>query len=1050
MIRKISISFFILFFIIKSGCSQLYNYKQYTVADGFPQSNADDIFQDKDGYIWFATQNGAARFDGFQYYLVDKYKGVRSNNVTDINQDSNGKFWFSTKDGLTEYFNDSCINYSTADGLSSNIVRNTFELSDGRLLICTNKGTDYFKNNKIYQLKLKDIPVHFLRRMNGDILALSTSNLYRFVSDTLQKIPLKINNKLFEYNYLVEDSDSVLWIASQNGIYKIKGENIIRHITEKDGLPENDINILLIDSDNNLWYASERKGCGKFFNGRFYNFTAETGMTNTAVLSLFEDKEKNIWIGGRNGATMINPRIPFIQFENLTPYKNEIVMGISEDTEGNLWFCTYGSGLSKYNGKIFTYYDKENGAFDNQFFDVESDEKGNLWFASANSGILMYNGKTFKKILYVEGKKITRRVITIFKDSKNNLWFGTNGEGVIKYNGRKFIRFENYFDFDGKNILAINEDSIGNMWFATLNEGLYMFDGKNVVNLDEKEKIKSGILRAAANYKGTMWFGTASEGIFTLKKKNGRIIQKFINKSGGLNSDNVYLLFVDSKNNLWCGTEKGVDKLKLDKDGNITKITNYTKNEGFLGVETDLNGAFEDENGNIWFGTVNGVLKYNPVAEKTNQIKPKVFITNLRLFFKDFNEKSYCDSADENGLPVNLVLPYDMNHITFDFIGLCYSNPQKVEYKYRLIGQNEEWSPPSTDRKAVFSNIAPGKYTFEVVASNDDGLWNENPERFTFVIESPVWNRLWFKTLGLFLILLIIFLIIDYRSRSLKKAKNKLEIKVSERTTELKKQKEKLENINLKITDSINYAGKIQSAMMPSEEMFKKSFSDYFILYKPRDIVSGDFYWAKEIRRDYDSYSVIVAADSTGHGIPGALVSMLGMSLLNEIVRKDDIQQANMVLEELRKEIKSSLGQKGDFDDQTEGIDMAVVVINKHTKELQYAGANNPLYIIRNNEIIILKPTINPVGIFLKELPFKNNVFQLQKDDILYMFSDGYEDQFNGKTGEKFKIKRFRELLLSIHNENGEKQKRILEKNFIDWKGDYEQIDDVLILGLKI
>ncbi|NPA68572.1 MAG: SpoIIE family protein phosphatase, partial [Chlorobi bacterium] len=485
-------------------------------------------------------------------------------------------------------------------------------------------------------------------------------------------------------------------------------------------------------------------------------------------------------------------------------------------------------------------------------------------------------------------------------------------------------------------------------------------------------------------------------------------------------------------------------------DGTLISVKNYTKSEGFLGVETDLNGVFEDRYGNIWFGTVNGIIKYNPLAEKKNLVKPAVYIKNIRLFFKDFDKKLYSDSVDDNNMPLNLVLPWNKNHITFDFIGLCYSNPEKVRYKYRLKGQNNEWSPPAADRKAVFTNIAPGKYTFEVTASNDDGLWADTPAVFTFTIEPPIWGRLWFKIGGAVLLFVLILILAEYRNRALKNAKNKLEKTVEERTSELKLQKEQLQKNNIRITDSINYAGKIQKALMPSHKFFRKRFPESFVVYKPKDIVSGDFYWAKEIRRGYDSYTVIVAADSTGHGIPGALVSMLGMSLLNEIVRKEEIKTANSILEELRKELKSSLNQKNDSGDRTEGIDMAVIMINDKTREMQYSGANSPLYVIRNGELILFEPTVNPVGVFLKELPFKNHLFQLMPGDMLYLFSDGFEDQFNGKTGEKFKLKRFRELLLKIYKKSCIRQKQILEKIFEDWKGDCEQIDDVLILGLRI
>ncbi len=1042
----------ILIFIFIAGLpyslfAQMYNYKQYTVANGFPQSNADDIFQDKDGYIWFATQNGAARFDGFNYFLVDKYKGLLSNNVVDINQDSEGNFWFSTKDGLTKYVNDSCINYTVGDGLSSNIVRNTFELPDHRILICTKTGTDIYENNKIRNLHLKDIPLHFIQRKNNEIWCVSYKNVYKFINDTLQKVSY---NKLFStFYFITEDYDSALWISSDKGIFKIKNDKIL-HLTEKKGLSDNKIKYLLVDSDNNLWYASEQNGCGKYFNGKFYNLTIETGMQNTSVLSLFEDDEKNIWIGGRNGATMINPRIPFVQFENVTPFEHEIVMGITNDAKGNLWFCTYGSGISKYDGKKFTNYTKKTGAFDNHFFDAETDINGKLWIASANSGILIHDKKGFKKIDFVDGEKINSRILTIYKDSENKLWFGTNGEGILVYDNKKLSRFFVKSDYPIRNVLAINEDDKENIWFGTVNEGLYKYDGKKIIRIDENNKISPGIVRAIANVNGKMWFGTASEGIYSLEQKNGKLIQNFINKSNGLNSDNVYLLFADSKKNLWCGTEKGVDKIKFKHDGNVLSIEHYTKNEGFLGVETDLNGAYEDKDGNIWFGTINGAVKYINNANKKNETEPKLFLKDIKLKFKHVNWLNYSDSVSSDHLPVNLKLAYYNNHLTFEFIGLCFSNPQKVRYTYRLIGQNNQWSPETGDRKAVFSNIAPGNYTFEVKASNDDGVWTEKPLSYSFEIQPPIWEEIWFKVVLLLLVLILIYSYIEFRNRNLKKVKVKLEEEVHKRTSELLNQKEEVEQINLKITDSINYARKIQSAMMPDINIFNNNFTDNFIFYQPRDIVSGDFYWAKEIRRGYDSHIVVVAADSTGHGIPGALVSMLGMSLLNEIVRKEEIQRANMVLEELRTEIKSSLGQKGDFDDQTEGIDMAVIVINKHTKEMQYSGANNPLYIVRKGELIILEPTINPVGIFLKELAFENKLFQLQEGDLLYLFSDGFEDQFNGKTGKKFKIKQFRELLLSIYNEPCSKQKQILEDTFYSWKGNYNQIDDVLIMGLKV
>ncbi len=1038
---------FILFGKIVSG--QLFNYKHYNVGTGFPQSTANHIFQDNKGYLWFATQNGAVKFNGHKYEVFNKNKGLAENIINHINQDNAGFFWISTTTGLTKSKNNSYKTFRKKDGLYSDKINNTTVTPENKILICTKEGASVFYNDKFTKLDSTIIPTQFIIRHNKQILALTKNKIFILNNNTFKPTDIDISRLKPPFNYIVEGIDSALWIASENGIFKIyKGQ--ITNYTENDGLHSNNINKLLTDYENNLWYSSESMGSGKYYNGKFHNFTSYMGMANTSVLSLFEDNEQNIWIGGRNGVTMINTKVPFVHYNQISPYKDEIVMGMTIDDENNIWFCTFGFGLFKYNGQEYINYNKSNGSIDNHFFDIEIDKTGMIWLASANNGIIQFNGKTFKKIKLPKDKEINRRVVTIFQDSKENLWFGTNGAGVIKFDGKKIEQFGIEQGFKAKNILAIEEDINNNIWFGTLEEDLYMYDGNKVVNIDHKEGINTGYVRCIEKINETLWFGTASDGIFRINKEGKQTKLEYINKNSGLNSNNIYLMYYDSKGNLWCGSEKGVDKLRFNNDNKILSIENYTVDEGFIGVETNLNASLEDQNGDIWFGTVNGAVRYNEDADKMNTVENKTYITDIKLFFEDFDLYNYSDINDSSDLPSNFVLPYDLNHLSFNFIGLCFSNPQKVKYKYRLIGQSKRWSPATFDNKAIFTNIAPGEYEFQVISANNDGIWNKKPVSVQFIIKPPYWQQTWFKTLMILAALIIIYLIVELRNKSLKTAKIKLENKVNERTAQLNEQKEKLQQSSIKITDGINYAEKIQSAMLPTSEIFEKRFSGFFILYKPRDIVSGDFYWAREIIYKNNPYIITVAADCTGHGIPGALISMLGMSLLNEIIRQKEITKPSQVLEKLRAEIKRALKQKGKIEDQTEGIDMVICVINLKTRELQYSGANNPLYIIRNKELIILKPTINPVGIFIKERPFENHKFQLEKEDLLYMFSDGFVDQFNGETGEKFKIKRFRESLISNSGKPMSDQKQILEDTYNNWKGESEQIDDILILGVKI
>jgi serine phosphatase RsbU (regulator of sigma subunit) len=260
-------------------------------------------------------------------------------------------------------------------------------------------------------------------------------------------------------------------------------------------------------------------------------------------------------------------------------------------------------------------------------------------------------------------------------------------------------------------------------------------------------------------------------------------------------------------------------------------------------------------------------------------------------------------------------------------------------------------------------------------------------------------------------------------------------------------QKGQITDKNKRINSSIKYAARIQQAVLPSEEYMTKVLPQYFILNKPRDIVSGDFYWVEE----KDNKLIIVVADSTGHGVPGAFMSMLGISMLTEIVNKEICLGANEILNELRKKIKTSLKQTGEQSEQKDGFDMAVCIIDSQTKELEFAGAYNSLYLIREGELDEIKADRMPVGVHLKEKSsFTSHQTLLQTGDSIYLFSDGFADQFGGNEQQKFKIKNFKKLLLTIHKQTLTQQKQQLEEIFDNWQGKNHQTDDVLVFGMKI
>ncbi|OFY04582.1 MAG: hypothetical protein A2W99_13825 [Bacteroidetes bacterium GWF2_33_16] len=317
----------------------------------------------------------------------------------------------------------------------------------------------------------------------------------------------------------------------------------------------------------------------------------------------------------------------------------------------------------------------------------------------------------------------------------------------------------------------------------------------------------------------------------------------------------------------------------------------------------------------------------------------------------------------------------------------------------------------------------------------------------------------WMVGLASIIVVLILIGLIITRRKNAILAKQKIEIE--EKNTDLEQkneeimtqserivqQKDLIEKKNEEITDSIHYASRIQNALLPSVEMLDKHLSEYYILFKPKDIVSGDFYWAAEKNKKL----VVTAVDCTGHGVPGAFMSMLGMSFLNEIVGKDKITEANEILNRLRDEIIGSLKQSGRDDEAKDGMDMALCVIDKEKMKLQYAGANNPIYFIRDGVLQKFKSDRMPIGIHFKaDISFSKTEIDLKAGDTIYIFTDGFADQFGGDDGRKLKYQPFQELIKSMHHETMKKQHELLNKAFEDWRGFYEQIDDVLVIGIRI
>jgi len=459
-------------------------------------------------------------------------------------------------------------------------------------------------------------------------------------------------------------------------------------------------------------------------------------------------------------------------------------------------------------------------------------------------------------------------------------------------------------------------------------------------------------------------------------------------------------------------------------------LYSYTSRSGFVGIETKSNASFMDQDGNMWFGTGQGVTRYHPGEEASNKKEPITHITGIEV------------NHENIPLTDDLNLSHKQNSIILEYRCITL-NPDAVKYQIMLEGVDQEWRDPDTQTRATYPALRPGKYTFQVKAKSSSGVWNKEPVSLSFMIRPPFYLTWYFILAAIFAVGVAIFSYIKIRERALKRENALLEEKVRIRTAMVVAQKEELSQKNKDITDSIRYAKRIQFAILPE----KSPFPDTFILFKPKDIVSGDFYWFTEVG-DKEFFS---AVDCTGHGVPGAFMSIIGHNSLTKIVREYGILEPGKILTQLNKEVVGTLHQRSDSGDVYDGMDLALVSFNRKERLLEYSGAFNPLYLIRNGEILETKADKVSIGrsSLGTDVEFTNHRIEIKKGDTVYLFSDGYADQFGGELMKKFKYRNLKELILRIQPENMANQRAMLDQTIEQWRGDVEQVDDILVIGRR-
>ncbi len=976
-------------------------FTNYSVADGLSVRGVRAIFEDQSGNIWFGhTGGGICRYNGENFEKLLSLDNLIKSTVTSIVEDFNGHLWITTlSSGVIELLNplsspDSleAIQYSGSD-ISDQVISGYLDPS-GELFFVTDLGEVVFNKTKkkfenvIYNgvtrfhsttAILVDQKGHtWLGKHNGGLFIYDpltdTSHMYDLV-----ELGLTSN----WVTTLFEDQKGDIWVGTWGGgVIRFSGENDYTLIDQRKGLIGSKIWAIMEDKEGNILIATHENGFCVYRGDQFASFSKDDGLIGSQVSSVLQLEDGTIWYGTDEGISVLESVSGELELRDFTKLLGTNISYLKEDREGKVWIGSLDQGVFSYNrdGK-FLFEPKLNSFIVNLDITAMDIDQDNALWVGTMSGLVRYEIENSRLTIVTQMDGLfSSHISAVYSDSRNRLWVGSSGQGISLIKGDSIIRVDLGYNFEPN---CFTEDQDGNIWVGTEGRGVLLIDPKKLV------------------------------------------IIKTLSMNDGLLSDMINQLNCDRFNNIYIGTNNG-----LNVYFNDNRLYSYTTSSGFVGIETRPNASMLDKDGNLWFGTVKGVTRIKPLLKKGQTAEPNVYITGLQVNHEIFP------------LDDGMRFSPKQNSFVFEYRSITL-NPDAVQYQIMLVGVDDDWRAPNSQTSVIYPALGHGKYTFFVKARSSEGLWSDKPVSFQFEIMPPFYLTWYFIVSSIVAIGLIIIGYFRIRVKALKKENIILERKVAVRTALIEAQKEELTQKNKDITDSIRYAKRIQFAILPE----KLPFKDTFVFFKPKDIVSGDFYWFL----DTGDKQFLAAVDCTGHGVPGAFMSIIGHNSLNKIVKEYGILNPGRILDKLNQEVTSTFQTRSGTTDVMDGMDLSLICYTPDKNSLEFAGAYNPLYLIRNGEIIEVKGDRVSIGrsSYQRNIKYKTHRVPLKPKDTVYLFSDGYADQFGGEKMKKFNYRNFRSLLLKVQDKSMGDQRVTLDQTIEEWRGKAEQLDDILVVGRR-
>jgi ligand-binding sensor domain-containing protein/two-component sensor histidine kinase len=732
--------------------AQRYPFRTFSIEEGLSESVVYDLAQDDEGYVWLATGYGLNRFDGIRFQNYFEENGLNSSRSRSLYKGRDGKIWIGSEAGVNYWLADSIYSVQGLASLQNMTVISIYEdklgnfwfgtdgngvwqYSEGQLLT-QYSTTNGMVDNRVRAIAERDAGELWFATREG-ITILRDGNFVNITED--DGLP---NQRIRD---LKVDADNIVWIGTRGGLIKYDGEQFTL-LNKDNGLVNNLVQTLTITEDGGIWVGTEEGA--SFYNGNeFQNYVVESGLSTEMMYSSMQDLEGNIWLGSYGGGVNLFLGNYFANYDVEQGLPSKLVTSFAEDGDGRFWIATYGGGITSLENGTFNDYNVNSKLPDNQVYTLFTDSKKRMWIGMGEGLAYIKDGRVK---VFSDREFPYPKVRNVMEASDGTYWISTYDDGIIRYRNGDFSQITSEDGLASNRVLISIEGDDGSIWIATYGGVTRFKDGESQSFAIQEGLPNNAVMNLLKDDKGRIWASTFG-GIAWF---DGLKFQS-ITQEDGL-PDRVCYFIHQNKNGLfWIGTTEGVVRFDAEEyfNGNpeaqrqAFKVLN--KEQGLIANELNLGAVYEDEEGTLWFGTVEGFSRFNPKTYKENQVPPKVHMVGVNVSGREYR-------PDERFLLSN-----KENNIEFQYAGINFTAPNQILYEYKLNGIDDGWQQ-TTARSVKYPSLPPGEYTFQVHARNINGAWSPDIEKVKFTITAPFWMQWWFWILMLAVVAGIISLFYNY------------------------------------------------------------------------------------------------------------------------------------------------------------------------------------------------------------------------------------------------------------------------------------------------